>query len=51
VEYRGVKTQEEKGIEQAKEKKVIEAKIRMRQQEIQAEEQRMHKIQEAMHAA
>jgi hypothetical protein len=29
VEYRGVKTQEEKGIEQA-EKKVIEAKIRMR---------------------
>jgi hypothetical protein len=50
VEYRGAKTQEEKGIEQAEEQKVIEAKIRMRQQELQAEEQRMHKRQEAMHA-
>lgn len=51
VEYRGAKTQEEKGIEQAEEQKVIEAKIRMRQQELQAEEQRMHQRQEAMHAA
>lgn len=50
VEYRGAKTQEEKGIEQAEEQKVIEAKIRMRQQELQAEEQRMNIRQEAMHA-
>lgn len=40
VEYRGAKTLEEKGVEQAEEQKVIEAKIRMRQQELQDEEGR-----------
>lgn len=41
VEYRGVKTKEEKGLEQLEEQRVIEAKIRMmRQQELQDEEQR-----------
>ncbi|KAK3027282.1 hypothetical protein RJ639_041103 [Escallonia herrerae] len=43
VEYRGVKTKEEKGIEQIEEQRVIEAKIRMRQQELQDEEDRMQK--------
>lgn len=43
VEYRGVKTKEEKGIEQIEEQRVIEAKIRMRQQELQDEEERMQK--------
>lgn len=46
VEYRGVKTKEEKGLEQIEEQRVIEAKIRMRQQEIQDEEERMLKRQE-----
>lgn len=46
VEYRGVKTKEEKGIEQIEEQRVIEAKIRMRQQELQAEEERMQKRQD-----
>uniref|UniRef100_A0A5B7ARE2 Putative RING-type E3 ubiquitin ligase n=1 Tax=Davidia involucrata TaxID=16924 RepID=A0A5B7ARE2_DAVIN len=46
VEYRGVKTKEEKGIEQIEEQRVIEAKIRMRQQELQDEEERMQKRQE-----
>ncbi|KAJ4726611.1 Protein SIP5 [Melia azedarach] len=46
VEYRGVKTKEEKGMEQIEEQRVIEAKIRMRQQEIQDEEERMQKRQE-----
>ncbi|XP_052177988.1 E3 ubiquitin-protein ligase DA2L-like isoform X2 [Diospyros lotus] len=46
VEYRGVKTKEEKGLEQIEEQRVIEAKIRMRQQELQAEEERMQKRQE-----
>lgn len=46
VEYRGVKTKEEKGREQIEEQRVIEAKIRMRQQEIQDEEERMQKRQE-----
>ncbi|KAF5780671.1 putative transcription factor C2H2 family [Helianthus annuus] len=46
VEYRGVKTKEEKGQEQIEEQRVIEAKIRMRQQEIQDEEERMLKRQE-----
>ncbi|KAL4555255.1 hypothetical protein LXL04_037869 [Taraxacum kok-saghyz] len=46
VEYRGVKTKEEKGQEQIEEQRVIEAKIRMRQQEIQDEEERMLKKQE-----
>ncbi|WCJ32351.1 E3 ubiquitin-protein ligase GW2 [Euphorbia peplus] len=43
VEYRGVKTKEEKGVEQVEEQRVIEAKIRMRQQEIQDDEERMQK--------
>ncbi|MBA0596558.1 hypothetical protein Gorai_013374, partial [Gossypium raimondii] len=38
VEYRGVKTKEEKGIEQIEEQRVIEAQIRMRQQELQDDE-------------
>ncbi|GAV60879.1 hypothetical protein CFOL_v3_04407 [Cephalotus follicularis] len=46
VEYRGVKTKEEKGREQIEEQRVIEAKIRMRQQEIQDEEERFQKRQE-----
>ncbi|XVE63251.1 hypothetical protein DITRI_Ditri07aG0004900 [Diplodiscus trichospermus] len=46
VEYRGVKTKEEKGIEQIEEQRVIEAKIRMRQQELLDEEERMQKRQE-----
>lgn len=46
VEYRGVKTKEEKGREQIEEQRVIEAKIRMRQQEILDEEERMQKRQE-----
>eukprot|EP00249_Psilotum_nudum_P022017 c28341_g2_i1 orf=586-2025(+) len=41
VEYRGAKTLEEKGLEQAEEQKVIEAKIRIRQKELQDEEMRM----------
>ncbi|KAL4588911.1 hypothetical protein LXL04_001810 [Taraxacum kok-saghyz] len=43
VEYRGVKTKEEKGLEQIEEQLVIDAKIRMRRQEIQDEEERMQK--------
>ncbi|KAF1001481.1 hypothetical protein AG4045_026323 [Apium graveolens] len=46
VEYRGVKTKEEKGIEQIEEQRVIEAKIRMRQQELQDDEERMQKRQD-----
>ncbi|XAR68217.1 hypothetical protein NMG60_11003272 [Bertholletia excelsa] len=47
VEYRGVKTKEEKGVEQIEEQRVIEAKIRMQQQqELQDEEERMLKSQE-----
>ncbi|KAI4342441.1 hypothetical protein MLD38_027068 [Melastoma candidum] len=46
VEYRGVKTKEEKGIEQIEEQRVIEAKIRMRQKELQDEEERMLKRQD-----
>lgn len=46
VEYRGVKSKEEKGLEQIEEQRVIEAKIRMRQQELQDEEERMQKRQE-----
>ncbi|AQL02006.1 Protein SIP5 [Zea mays] len=41
VEYRGVKTKEEKGIEQLEEQRVIEAQIRMRQQEVQDDAERM----------
>lgn len=47
VEYRGVKTKEEKGLEQLEEQRVIEAKIRMmRQQELQDEEERSLKLRE-----
>ncbi|KAL6999752.1 E3 ubiquitin-protein ligase da2 [Sarracenia purpurea var. burkii] len=46
VEYRGVKTKEEKGMEQIEEQRVIEAKIRMRQQELLDEEERKQKIKE-----
>lgn len=46
VEYRGVKTKEEKGIEQVEEQKFIEAQIRMRQQEIQDAEERTQKRQD-----
>lgn len=45
VEYRGVKTKEEKGLEQIEEQRVIDAKIRMRRQEIQDEEERMQRRQ------
>ncbi|KAJ0971827.1 hypothetical protein J5N97_019786 [Dioscorea zingiberensis] len=40
VEYRGVRTKEEKGMDQIEEQKVIEAQIRMQQQELQDEEER-----------
>lgn len=40
------KTKEEKGIEQIEEQRVIEAKIRMRQQELQDDEEKMHKRRE-----
>ncbi|XP_031495377.1 E3 ubiquitin-protein ligase DA2L-like [Nymphaea colorata] len=46
VEYRGFKTKEEKGKEQIEEQRVIEAKIRMRQQELLEEEERILKRQE-----
>ncbi|CAA3007754.1 Hypothetical predicted protein [Olea europaea subsp. europaea] len=38
VEYRGVRTKEEKSLEQIEEQRVIEAKIRIRKQELQNEE-------------
>ncbi|CAD6337644.1 unnamed protein product [Miscanthus lutarioriparius] len=47
VEYRGVKTKEEKGIEQLEEQRVIEAQIRMRQQELQDDAERMKNKQTA----
>ncbi|CAK9230435.1 unnamed protein product [Sphagnum jensenii] len=43
VEYRGPKSMEEKGVEQAEEQKVIEAKIRMQQQELHDDEEREHR--------
>ncbi|CAN1335553.1 E3 ubiquitin-protein ligase DA2 [Linum perenne] len=43
VEYRGVKTKEEKGLEQIEEQRVIEAKLRMRKQELQDDEDRMQR--------
>ncbi|XP_022142798.1 uncharacterized protein LOC111012833 isoform X2 [Momordica charantia] len=46
VEYRGVKSKEEKSLEQIEEQRVIEAKIRMRQQELQDDEERMQKRHE-----
>ncbi|KAB2043702.1 hypothetical protein ES319_D01G036300v1 [Gossypium barbadense] len=47
VEYRGVKTKEEKGMEQIEEQRVIEAQLRIRQQELQDEEERMQKRRES----
>ncbi|CAN6172580.1 unnamed protein product [Urochloa humidicola] len=47
VEYRGVKTKEEKGIEQLEEQRVIEAQIRMRQQELQEDAERVKNKQTA----
>ncbi|KAJ0241530.1 E3 ubiquitin-protein ligase DA2 [Hirschfeldia incana] len=47
VEYRGVKTKEEKGMEQVEEQRVIEAKIRMRQKEMQDDEEKMQKRMES----
>ncbi|XP_031473305.1 E3 ubiquitin-protein ligase DA2L-like [Nymphaea colorata] len=46
VEYRGFKTKEEKGMEQIEEQKVIEAKIRMQQQELLDEQERQQGRQE-----
>lgn len=46
VEYRGARTVEEKGIEQAEEQKVIEAKIRIRQKELHDEEERLLRREE-----
>ncbi|XP_024980041.1 uncharacterized protein LOC112516994 isoform X1 [Cynara cardunculus var. scolymus] len=46
VEYRGVKTKEEMGLEQIEEQRVIAAKIRMRRREIQDDEERMLRRQE-----
>ncbi|KAG8386533.1 hypothetical protein BUALT_Bualt03G0158300 [Buddleja alternifolia] len=51
VEFRGVKTKEEKGLEQIEEQRVIEAKIRMRQQELQDEEERVMKQREISSAS
>ncbi|KAG6508466.1 hypothetical protein ZIOFF_033840 [Zingiber officinale] len=46
VEYHGMKTKEEKGMEEVEEQKVIEAKIRIQQQEIQDEGKRLKKRQD-----
>ncbi|CAI9784316.1 unnamed protein product [Fraxinus pennsylvanica] len=46
VEYRGVRTKEEKCLEQIEEQRVIEAKIRIRKQELQNEEERLLKRRE-----
>lgn len=43
VEYRGAKTKEEKGVEQVEEQLVIEAKIRMQQQELRDEKGKLRK--------
>jgi hypothetical protein len=51
VEYRGSKTLEEKGIEAAEEQKFIEAKIRMRKQELLEDEQREQRKEESERAA
>ncbi|VAI45722.1 unnamed protein product [Triticum turgidum subsp. durum] len=45
VEYRGVKTKEERSIEQFEEQKVIEAQMRVRQQALQDEEDKMKRKQ------
>ncbi|OVA03366.1 hypothetical protein BVC80_7851g3 [Macleaya cordata] len=46
VEYRGMRSKEEKGMEQVEEQRVIEAKIRMQRQELQDEEERMQRRQD-----
>ncbi|CAI9757152.1 unnamed protein product [Fraxinus pennsylvanica] len=46
VEYRGIRTKEEKSFEQIEEQQVIEAKIRIRNQELQNEYERMLKRRE-----
>ncbi|XP_059661353.1 E3 ubiquitin-protein ligase DA2L-like [Cornus florida] len=46
IEYRGMKTKEEKGFEQIEDQRVIEVKIRMQQQELQEQEDRKHKRHE-----
>lgn len=43
VEYRGAKTAQEKDFEQAEEQKVIEAKIRMHQKELNDQEERLRR--------
>ncbi|CAA7410255.1 unnamed protein product [Spirodela intermedia] len=45
VEYRGMRTKEERGLEEMEEQKVLEAKIRMQQQERKDEEERLRKRQ------
>ncbi|KAJ8491674.1 hypothetical protein OPV22_013395 [Ensete ventricosum] len=45
VEYHGAKTKKEKCMEQVEEQKVIEAQMRIRQQELQDEAERMKKRQ------
>ncbi|KAG6484013.1 E3 ubiquitin-protein ligase GW2-like [Zingiber officinale] len=47
VEYRGMKTKEEKGMEEVEEQKVIEAKIRIQQKEIQDEGKKLKKRQDS----
>ncbi|XP_010919921.1 E3 ubiquitin-protein ligase GW2 [Elaeis guineensis] len=47
VEYRGARSKEEKGLEQVEEQRVIEAQIRMQQQELQDEEERIQKRKDA----
>lgn len=46
VEYRGAKSKEEKGVEQVEEQRIIEAQIRMRQQELQNEKGKLCKKEE-----
>eukprot|EP00249_Psilotum_nudum_P022460 c28524_g1_i1 orf=126-1697(+) len=48
VEYRGAKSMEEKKIERAEEQRVIEAKIRIRQKELQDEELWMQRKDECV---
>lgn len=49
VEYRGAKTLEEKGIEQAEEQRVIEAKIRIRQRELKGQQDQLPRSEEDIH--
>ncbi|KAG0491095.1 hypothetical protein HPP92_007958 [Vanilla planifolia] len=47
VEYRGAKTKEQRGMEQVEEQRVIEAQIRVRQQELQVEKEKLRKKEDA----